>query len=243
MSSFAIQDLRALADPQKSALLPRFFKTGEGQYGEGDVFIGVTVPHIRSVAKKHRDLPLRDIPKLLADPIHEVRLMALLILVSQYERGDEPLKKRIVEFYLSHKKHINNWDLVDASCYKILGDWLVRHCDPSILKTLAQSDDLWTQRIAIVSTFAFIRAGDTQPTMDIATILLHHSHDLIHKATGWMLREAGKKDEACLRKFLNIHAATMPRTMLRYAVEKLTPDDRNHFMGKKASAAHTKRET
>ena len=225
-----LTDLRALAAPAKAAFFPRFFKTGKGQYGEGDIFIGVTVPNVRTVAKKHRDLRLTDIEKLLADPIHEVRLCALLILVSQYERGEEKQKKQIVDFYLSHRKHVNNWDLVDASCYKILGDWLVRKDDPSKLKILAKSTDLWTQRIAMVSTLAFIRAGQSQPTMDIATILLDHQHDLIHKAAGWMLREMGKKDEQSLRRFLDSYAAVMPRTMLRYALEKLDPVRRAVYM-------------
>ncbi len=234
--SSVTQDLRTLANPTKAAFFPKFFKTGKGQYGEGDVFIGITVPNVRTVAKKHRDIPLSEIKKLLADPVHEVRLCALLILVSQYERGDEKRKKLIVDFYLDHRKHINNWDLVDASCYKILGDWLVRKNDPSQLNALAKSTDLWTQRIAMVSTLAFIRNGDSQPTIDIATTLLNHKHDLIHKASGWMLREMGKKDEKALRRFLDEHAAMMPRTMLSYALEKFDDATRRKYRNMRADA-------
>ncbi len=226
-----INDLRAVADIEKAAFFPRFFKTGKGEYGEGDVFIGVTVPNIRKVVSKHVSLSLNDIDLLVRNEIHEVRLAALLILVSQYDKANMQQKKEIVDFYLAHTKQVNNWDLVDASCYKILGTYLLDH-DRSILYSLARSPYLWERRIAIVSTLAFIRKGQFEDTMRICELLLNDDHDLIHKAVGWMLREMGKKDEATLCMFLDKHASKMPRTALRYAIEKLTKKEQQNYLQK-----------
>jgi 3-methyladenine DNA glycosylase AlkD len=226
------RDLAAKADKEKAAFFPRFFKAGKGEYAEGDVFIGVTVPDVRMIAKAYRDLPLTDIEALLADKIHERRLAALEILVMRFERGDDAAREEAVRFYLFHLDRVNNWDLVDGSAPYLLGEWLADgNGDEALLDTMARSTHLWTQRVAIVSTYAFIKRGTLQPTFRIATILLRHPHDLIHKAVGWMLREAGKKDRSALETFLDKHAATMPRTMLRYALEKFEPAARVWYMG------------
>jgi 3-methyladenine DNA glycosylase AlkD len=215
--------LKEVADPVKAAFFPRFFKSGPGQYGEGDIFIGVTVPQNRIVAKKFIDLPLKDVEQLLKSPLHECRLCALLILGMQFKKSDESGRKKIVDVYLKNTKYVNNWDLVDGSAQYILGPWLDGK-DASVLDTLAVSGNLWEERIAIVSTFYFIRKGELGHTFRIAKLLMHHEHDLIHKAVGWMLREAGKKDLAALEAFLQKHYKTMPRTMLRYAIEKFEKD-------------------
>lgn len=222
-------ELRAAGDSDKAAFFPNFFKTGKGQYGEGDIFYGVTVPAQRMIAKGHLDLPLKDIEQLLGDTVHECRLTALIILVNQFEREDEKGRKKIVDFYLSHLDRVNNWDLVDSTAPQILGTWLLDK-DWKMLKAMAKKKHLWTQRVAMVATHAFIREGNMKPTKEIAELLLDHSHDLIHKAVGWMLREMGKRDEASLRKFLDTHAATMPRTALRYAIERLTPAQKKRYM-------------
>lgn len=233
MPSSALRDLQSLKNPAKAAFFPKFFKTGKGQYGEGDVFLGITVPQIRSVTRKHRDLPLQEIEHLLSNAYHEARLLGLLILVDQFEHGDPKGQKKIVAFYLSHLTGVNNWDLVDSSAAQILGTHLLETGDTRLLLKLAKSKSLWEQRIAIVATYAFIRARNYDPTIDIATILLHHPHDLIHKAVGWMLREMGKRDEDRLRAFLNAHAPQMPRTMLRYAIEKFDAQTRAGYLRQK----------
>jgi 3-methyladenine DNA glycosylase AlkD len=232
MLSALTHDLRSRSDPEKAAFLPRFFKTGPGQYGEGDVFWGVTVPEIRMVVKTYPDLPLADVERLLKDPVHEMRLTGFLILVAQYEaaKKDPLLRQKIVDFYLAHARKANNWDLVDASAHKILGAHLQASGGTAMLDTLARSENLWEQRIAMVATLACIRAGDTAPCFRIAALLLRHPHDLMHKASGWMLREAGKKDPEGLRAFLEKHASTMPRTMLRYAIEKMDAEERQRYM-------------
>lgn len=216
---------------EKASSSARFFKTGPGQYGEGDVFFGVTVPEQRAIAKKFRDTPLEDIEVMLADPAHEMRLTALLILVAQFRKADADGKKAIADFYLRHLDGVNNWDLVDSSAPQILGAWLVTKKDRSVLYRLARSGKLWRERIAIVATQELIRHGEFEDTVRIATILLTHKHDLIHKAVGWMFREIGKKDEAMLRGFLHQHAATMPRTALRYAIERMEAAERRRWMG------------
>lgn len=229
MPSEIRRDLRAARDPNKAAFFPRFFKTGPGQYGEGDRFYGVTVPNIRRVAKRYAHLPLSTLAELLQDPVHEVRLCAVLILVDQFQRGDATTRQTIASFYVQHAKQVNNWDLVDASAPHILGTWLLER-DPTVLRTLARSHNLWEQRIAIVATYAFIRRGSFDLTFQIATHYLSHTHDLIHKATGWMLREVGKRDEGALRSFLDAQGSRMPRTMLRYAIEKLPKDDQKRYL-------------
>lgn len=229
MSTSALKDLQALANAKKAAFFPKFFKAGKGEYAEGDVFLGISVPDVRSVAKKYSDLSLSDLKNLLANKYHEARLLALLILTMQYAKGDEAQKKKIVDFYLTQFSRVNNWDLVDSSAYHILGSHLLTR-SRSMLRTFARSKHLWTQRIAIISTLAFIRAHQFTDTLEISEMYLTHSHDLIHKASGWMLREVGKRDIAVLRSFLDEHAAVMPRTMLRYAIEKMTPEERQKYM-------------
>lgn len=227
-----MRDLLALADKKKAAFFPSFFKTGKGQYGEGDVFIGVTVPQTRSIAKKYRKLSLKEIDRLLKDKRHEVRLCVLLVLVDQFQRAEGIDRKMIYHFYLDHLKRVNNWDLVDLSCYKIVGAYLLDK-DRTILRKMARSKHLWTERVAIVSTFAFIRKGELRDTFEIAEILLEHPHDLLHKAVGWMLREAGKRNEVALKRFLDENAMVMPRTMLRYAIEKFDERERKRYLALK----------
>ncbi|MFI5293873.1 MAG: DNA alkylation repair protein [Thermodesulfovibrionales bacterium] len=187
------KDMEPLADPEKAKILARFFKTGKGQYGEGDVFLGIVVPKQRTVAKKYSGLPLRDIGRLLTSKIHEHRLVALIILANAYKNADTEGRERIVDFYLKQARNINNWDLVDLSAPNILGEYLLDK-DRTVLYRLAGSKNLWERRIAIMSTFAFIRKNDFKDTLRICELLLNDSHDLIHKAAGWMLREVGKRD-------------------------------------------------
>jgi 3-methyladenine DNA glycosylase AlkD len=211
--------LREQADPEDARNLQRFFKTGPGEYGEGDVFIGVRVPVVRGIAKEFRALPLEDAAELLRSPVHEERLLALLILVGAYAKGDDVLRGRIFDFYLANTRFINNWDLVDSSAEHLLGAHL-RGGDRSLLDRLARSELLWERRIAIMATFHFIRRGEFTDTLRIAALLLHDGHDLIHKAVGWMLREVGKRDREAEEAFLREHCRAMPRTMLRYAIER-----------------------
>ena len=223
------KDLYGLSDPEKAEFFPRFFKTLPGGYAEGDVFIGVTVPNIRAVTRKYADLPLPQVKRLLRSGVHEHRLTALLILVDRFRRSGEPERERIVAFYLDNLSRVNNWDLVDLSADKILGDFLLDK-DRSILYTLCRSDHLWSQRVSIMSTFFFIRHGQFDDTFRIAAQLLSRKHDLIHKAAGWMLREVGKRDKKAEVSFLKKHYRTMPRTMLRYAIEKFGPEERKRYL-------------
>ncbi|MCL1860703.1 MAG: DNA alkylation repair protein [Proteobacteria bacterium] len=219
-----------MIDPEKAAVLPRFFKTGPGQYGEGDKFHGIAGPKIRKVATTHTGASQADILTLLHSQFHEERMAALFILVIQYQRGDEARKEEIFRLYLAHTNRINNWDLVDLSAPHIVGAHLFGK-STSILTKLAESPNLWERRISIVATHYFIRKGESQETLRIAEKLLNDSHDLIHKAVGWMLREVGKrctlKEE---RAFLDVHAAVMPRTMLRYAIERFPEELRGHYL-------------
>lgn len=221
--------LKKYSTPAKAKANVWFFKTEKGEYGHGDKFIGVTVPKQRAVAKKFRDLPLHEVLKLLKSPMHEHRLIALFLLVQQYNKGDSSTRQKIVNAYLVNRKFVNNWDLVDSSASYILGDWLLTR-PRSILYKLARSTTLWDRRIAMISTGAFIRAGEYDDTLKIAGLLLYDAHDLIHKATGWMLREVGNKDKTVLVRFLNKHAHHMPRTMLRYAIEKFPHSERKRYM-------------
>lgn len=225
------QELAAFGNPEKAIHLMRFFKTGKGEYGEGDRFLGCTVPETRKVARAHQQAPLSEIERLLTDEMHECRLCALLILAEQFKRGDLFQQKERVDFYLAHTDHINNWDLVDLSAYHILGEWLKTR-DRGLLYELAEGGRLWEQRIAVVSTMAFIREGDFADTLKLSERLLYHPHDLIHKACGWMLREVGKRDETVLTAFLDLHVTEMPRTMLRYAIERLSPSQRAYYLKK-----------
>ncbi len=221
------RDLKKVADEEKAKILQGFFKTGPGQYGEGDVFLGVSVPNIRKVAKGAVErLSLNDVKKLLSSKVHEKRLVALLILIEKYKKD----KDVVYDFYLENAKGVNNWDLVDLSAPNIVGDYLLERKDRKILYRLAKSDNLWEKRIAIVSTFAFIRDGQFSDTLKISKILLKDKHDLIHKAVGWMLREVGKRDEKLLKKFLRDNYSGIPRTTLRYAIERFEEGERLGFL-------------
>lgn len=225
------RELAESADVEKAKFYPRFFQTQPGGYGEGDLFWGVTVPEQRRVARKYyRQLSLADLEQLLRDPIHECRFTALAMLVLKFERAKEEAERRaIAELYLANADYVNNWDLVDASADKILGAYIYDR-DRSVLWELARSGHLWRQRIAVIATFYFIRQGDFADTLRLAEYLLDHEHDLIHKAAGWMLREVGKRDFQAEYDFLRQHYRTMPRIMLRYAIEKYEPHLRQEFL-------------
>jgi 3-methyladenine DNA glycosylase AlkD len=212
-------ELKELSDPARAVHSLRFFKTGPGQYGEGDKFLGLTVPMMRGLVRKYRELDDASALKLLESPWHEERLVALLLLVEGYDRGDEARRKRIHRAYLANARRINNWDLVDCSAEYVVGAHLEAR-DTALLERLARSELLWERRIAIVSTFYFIKRKEFRPTLKIAALLLRDSEDLIHKAAGWMLREVGKRDRKTLDAFLAKHYHEMPRTMLRYAIER-----------------------
>ncbi len=222
-------ELRRIARPEVAAVQATFFKTGPGEYGEGDQFIGVKVPDVRRVARGFRELPLGEIAKLLASPVHEERSAALVLLVDQFGRGDEARRKEIYDFYLASTDRINNWDLVDVSAAAIVGGYLEAR-SRRVLTTLARSKSLWERRIAVIATHHFIRQRDFADTLALAERLLDDKHDLMHKAIGWMLREVGKRDEAALAGFLQAHCRRMPRTMLRYAIEKFPERERQRYL-------------
>ncbi|MFA6392967.1 MAG: DNA alkylation repair protein [Candidatus Paceibacterota bacterium] len=234
-SFHVLKELKKNANKDKSKLLSRFFKTGPGQYGEGDKFLGITVPISRKIAQKYGDLSFPEISKLLKNEYHEVRLVALLILVHKYKKLSTSSPRsdlgEIVGFYLKHTKYINNWDLVDLSAHYIVGDYLFKNGDRKILEKLAKSDSLWERRISIISTFAFIYKGESNWTKKIVTMLMQDEHDLIHKASGWMLREVGKRvSEKELTEYLDKYSPKMPRTMLRYAIERLPESKRQYYL-------------
>ena len=222
-------ELQALSDAEKREIFPKFFKAGKGEYGEGDRFLGVTVPNIRAIAKLHKDISIEEIQDLIQSEWHEVRLCALIIMVEKSKKKDEALRKELFNLYLSQTKRINNWDLVDLSCRFIIGEYLLDK-SRDILYHLAQSPLLWDNRIAIVSTYAFIRKGQLEDTYALSDLMMQHPHDLMHKAIGWMLREAGKRDSERLYDYVMSHRADMPRTMLRYAIEKFSPKERAILM-------------
>lgn len=225
--------LRAAVEPGRAEGSARFFKTGKGEYGFGDRFLGVTVPAQRAIARDHAALPLDEALSLLRSPVHEERLTALLILVRQFENGDEATRRRIVDAYLANTAFVNNWDLVDSSAPSLLGTWLLDK-DRRLLTKLARSTSLWERRIAMLATFAFIRKGESADAVAIAALLLGDEHDLIHKACGWMLREVGEKvGPDALLEFLDAHAPRMPRTMLRYAIEKLPKAERQAWLARR----------
>lgn len=224
--------LKAKATRERAKGAASYFKTGKGEYGEGDIFFGVTVPDQRKIAKEHSQITLPELKLLLQNKVHECRLTALFILRHQYRKADQASRKKIAAFFLKNKKHVNNWDLVDSSAPYILGDFLING-SRSVLYKLAYSKNIWDKRMAIITTSAFIRRNEFDDTLKIAHILLHDPHDLIHKAVGWMLREAGDRSIATLRNFLDKNAATMPRTMLRYAIEKLPPMERKKYLDSK----------
>ncbi len=224
------QELSKLANPAIAEHSQRFFKTAKGEYGYGDVFIGIRVPELRKLAKKYVDLGFPDVEKLIKSKIHEERLTGLIILVNKYKAAkDENERNKIYGIYTSHFKYINNWDLVDVTCPKIIGPHLTDK-NRKILYTWAKSDHLWTKRIAMITNWWFVRNGDLNDVFKISKILLHDEHDLIHKAVGWMLREAGKKNRKAMEAFLKQHYMTMPRTMLRYAIEKLPEARRQQYL-------------
>lgn len=227
--------MRAEADPARAAISKTFFKTGIGQYGEGDVFIGISVPATRAIAKKYAsDISLEDIAALLASREHEYRLLALHILVLQYKKGDLKLRKKIAIFYLAHTAHINNWDLVDTSAAAILGVYTLETKNEKILYKLIKSKNLWERRIAMIATHAYIKTGEPVHTFALAQVLFKDPHDLSHKATGWMLREVGKYSGlTLLRDFLLTHYSAIPRTALRYAIEHFTEKERKEILTKK----------
>ena len=222
-------ELQALSDAEKREIFPKFFKAGKGEYGEGDRFLGVTVPNIRAITKLHKDISIEEIRDLIQSEWHEVRLCALIIMVEKSKKKDETLRKELFNLYLSQTERINNWDLVDLSCRFIIGEYLLDK-SRDILYQLAQSPLLWDNRIAIVSTYAFIRKGQLEDTYALSDLKMHHPHDLMHKAIGWMLREAGKRDSERLYDYVMSHRADMPRTMLRYAIEKFSPKERAILM-------------
>lgn len=221
--------LQQAGSPARAKTSAWFFKTGPGQYGEGDRFIGITVPVQRQIAKKYQDIGWSDMAKLISSPIHEYRFTALEILVMKYASGDEKTKKQCVEFYLKHRAWVNNWDLVDTSAPYILGDWLFTK-NKKILTTLSRSGNIWDRRIAIITTLGFISQGAYAETLRIAKLLLKDKHDLIHKAVGWMLREVGKRSLVTEEKFLQRYYKQMPRTMLRYAIERFAVTKRNAYL-------------
>lgn len=233
-----LETMQKAADPAQVAGLSRFFKTGKGQYGEGDVFLGIKVPVTRAIVKEMwKEVSFDELEQCMTSQYHEMRLAALLVLVQifKHARKDQALQQRCVDFYLTHTAYVNNWDLVDLSCYEILGPWLMDK-DRSLLYDLARDGKtIWEQRIGIVSTMAFARAGQLDDTFAIADIMLSKPapmHDLLQKATGWLVREVGERDEQRMKDWLEPRYRTMPRTMLRYAIEKLPPADKAHFMQK-----------
>jgi 3-methyladenine DNA glycosylase AlkD len=228
--------LREHASPQDALGARRYFRTGPGEYGEGDVFIGVRVPALRRLAKELRALPLDSVAELLRSPVHEERLLALLLLVGAYAKGDDALRGRVFELYVASTRYVNNWDLVDSSAADVVGAHLAGG-DRSLLDRLAASTSLWERRIAIIATLHFIRRGEFADTLRVAALLLRDRHDLIHKAVGWMLREVGKRDRAAEEAFLREHCRGMPRTMLRYAVERFPEPLRRAYLRGEPPAA------
>ncbi len=225
------EELEAIANPGKAVVLQRFFRTGKGEYGEGDMFLGITVPETREIAKKFVNISLTGLEQSLYSRMHEERLAALLVLVEKYKKGNEKEKKQAVDFFLRHRRQVNNWDLVDLTADKILGAYLEGR-EKSLLYRLAKSGSVWGRRIAVISTFHFIKKNHFKETFKIAEMLLNDKHDLIHKAVGWMLREIGKRDRKAERAFLEKHYRKMPRTMLRYAIEKFPEKERKKLMKK-----------
>ena len=226
----ASEEIRELANEEIAKHSLRFFKTGKGEYGYGDIFLGVRAPKIRLIAKKHIDISIVDMKTLIKSKYHEERFLGLIILVNKYSKTrDNEIRNQLYKIYVSSFKYINSWDLVDVTCSHVIGKHLIDK-DRSILYTWAKSEDLWTKRIAIVSTHCFIRKNDLQDTFKIADILLNDNHDLIHKAVGWMLREAGKRDLEKEEIFLKKHYNTMPRTMLRYAIERFPEAKRQGYL-------------
>lgn len=226
------ESLAVLSIPEKAEFFPRFFKTGKGEYGEGDLFLGVKVPDQRAVAKEYyAKISLPELGSLLSSKYHEHRLTALFMLISKFEKAKEKsVKEEIVEFYLNHLPYVNNWDLVDSSCYKILGRYAYENKKEELLRKLSASEEMWHKRIAVVGTMHYIKKGSFELTKEFVTGNLKHTHDLMHKANGWLLREMGNKNEPELTTYLNQYYKEMPRTCLRYAIEKLDEDLRQDYL-------------
>ena len=225
------QELQKLKNPEKAKVYLKFFKTKKGEYGEGDTFLGVSVPEQRKIAKKYFDLSLKELQELLSTNIHEYKMCSLFILINKYRKSDKTEKKKIFDFYLKNTININNWDLVDISAPHIIGDYLLNK-NRKILYKLANSKNLWEKRISIISTFTFIKNNQFEDTLKISEILLNDNHDLIHKAVGWMLREVGKRDQKTEETFLEKYHKTMPKTMLRYSIEKFEENKRKYYLNK-----------
>ena len=223
------KELFRLGDSERAKQLAKYFKTGKGQYGEGDVFLGIPVPEQRKVAKRYVNLSMEEVQELLRSEIHEYRFTALLVLVSKYRNADSTNKQKIFKFYLTNSGFLNNWDLVDLSAPKIVGDYLATR-ERSLLFKLTNSPSLWERRIAVLATFTFIDNNDFKDALAIAKLLLFDENELIHKAVGWMLREIGKRDKELLEKFLDEYKSRMPRTMLRYSIEKFSEDKRKYYL-------------
>ncbi len=223
------KDIKKLANKEKKAIYQKFFKTGRGEYGEGDIFLGLTTPQSKEITKKYANLTLKDLQELLNSKIHEHRSIALGILVNQYAKADEKKKMSVFKFYMKNYNNINNWDLVDLTAYKIAGFYLLDK-NKKILYDFAKSNHLWKKRIAMISCFQFIRHNEFVDTLKIARILLHDKHDLIHKAVGWMLREVGKRDQPLEERYLKKYYKVMPRTMLRYAIERFEEKKRQRYL-------------
>lgn len=228
-ASDALHHLTDLADAQRATRLQQYFKTGKGEYGAGDCFLGIQVPELRKAARLFRELALSEIAQLLSSPYHEARLLALFILVQRFTKANMETREAIFQMYMANTRYINNWDLVDSSAPRIVGGWL-EDKDRSLLYQLVKSPRLWERRIAIMATSWFIQCGDYGDTLALAQQLLHDPEDLIHKATGWMLREIGKRDLAAEEAFLKQHYQAMPRTMLRYAIEKFSQPHRQAYL-------------
>lgn len=224
--------LAVLSIPEKAEFFPRFFKTGKGEYGEGDLFLGVKVPDQRSVAKEYYSkINLKELSELLSSKYHEHRLTALFILISKFEKTkDISVKEEVVDFYLNHLPYVNNWDLVDSSCYKILGRYAYENKKENLLRELSEAEEMWHKRIAVVGTMHHIKKGSFELTKEFVTRNLNHSHDLMHKANGWLLREMGNMNEGELISYLNQYYKEMPRTCLRYAIEKLDEEVRQDYL-------------
>ena len=224
------KDLENLKDLKKAKILQRFFKTGKGEYGEGDIFLGIPVPKQRKIAKKYSNITLSNIQSLFGSKIHEYRLVGLLVLIFKYKESSVKDKEKIFNFYLKNTKNINNWDLVDLSAPNIIGEYTYLKKDSRVLFTLAKSNNLWEKRIAMISTYAFIKKQEFNEAFKIAEILVYDKHDLIHKVVGWMLREIGKRNQDIEEEFLKKYAYNMPRTMLRYAIEKFDKKKRKYYL-------------
>ncbi|WP_127718514.1 DNA alkylation repair protein [Halobacteriovorax sp. HLS] len=229
------EEVRTLRNPERAEKCKRFFKTGKGEYGHGDLFLGISTPILRDFAKKNIQLSIPNVKRLIKSKFHEERLLGLLILVNKYQKAESnEVEQKIFQIYISHFKYINNWDLVDVTCPHIVGKHLMDK-DRELLYKWAKSDDLWTRRIAMITNWWFVRKGDLKDVFKISKILLNDEHDLIHKAVGWMLREAAKKDLAKSEAFLKKHYKKMPRTMLRYAIEKFPETKRQKYLKGKIS--------